>query len=170
MPIAPLFISDRPTLISKLRMSGSHSASDAQALIDEAIQKVRISFYDALGATKVVELLATPFVENAVTAESILRAKANSVEVAWVKSHLLRDLPTLFIDGSAIVQQTWNQEGFTRNISQNAVKEELRRLEEYINDAIADLKGGTPDLSTISVSVIEPDETPALPGATVWGS
>jgi len=169
MPVAPLFILDRPTLISKLRMTGAASTNDAQDVIDEAIQKTRIGFYDALSPDRVTELLAIPFVENAVTADAILRARANSTEVAWVKAHLLRDLPILFMDGSAIAQHTWNQEGFTRSISSRQLREELHRLEEFINKSLEILGGAAPDHSMMSVSVIGPDETPPLPGATIWG-
>lgn len=168
MAIAPLFISDRSTLVAKLRLSAANTESNAQDIIDEAIQKVRIGFFDALGADRVSELAAAAFVENAVTASDILRAKANSTEVAWVKLHLLRDLPTLFMDAASITQQVWNQEGQTRNSLPSETRDEIRRLEEFINKAIVDLRGATPDTSLASVSVIEPDDEQPLPGATVW--
>lgn len=169
MAIAPLFVSDRALLLSKLRLAGTADTNDVQDVIDEAIQTVRIGFYDALGAALVTTLLATPFVENAVTAEGILRSKANTTEVAWVKVYLLRNLPTLFMDASAGAQQVWNQEGLTRVILPNQTKAEITRLEEYINKAIVDLRGGTPDTSLASVSVIEPDDEQPAPGASIWG-
>lgn len=110
MAIVPLFVADRATLVKKLRLTGALN-NDVDAIIDEAIQKVRTFFFSELGEGTVNAVKAIPFVENATTSQQMLRTVANSCEVQWVKCLLITDLPVLFMEKSGQALDVWNSEG-----------------------------------------------------------
>lgn len=113
MAIEPLFIADRATLLAKLRLTGTVS-EDANAVIDEVVQKVRLAFYDELGATQVAYLKSITYVENPTTEADVLRAVANSCEVQWCRCWLLTDMPLIFLGTGTAAQEAWNTDGFTQ--------------------------------------------------------
>lgn len=168
MAVAPLFVADMTTLRTRLRLDGAKAAS-ALAVIDQAVEDVRIGFYDRLGATRVAALVAIGYSENPTTANGVLRAKANSVEVKWVRVLLLRRLPVLFIDAQGLKQQVWNDESGFASGPERALRDEIEKLEAEIEEALLVLAGDEdPDEAILNVSTIGPDETPDLPGASVW--
>lgn len=162
----PLFISDLDTLKSKLRLSGA-TEEDTLALVDLALSQVRISLFDALGADRITELLAIEPAVNPLTADEITRAKADLVEVLWVRLHLLRKLPTLFMDAAGSARQNWNEEGLTRNMGQSDLENEIRRLEEEIANLLSTLRGAEPAAGVLQITTIGPAVTPPAPGDSI---
>lgn len=169
MAVAPLFIADIATLKAELRLSGS-TQSDTTVLIERAVQEVRAGFYDSLGEARVAQIVAMAVEENPTSSDGILRMKAANTEVKWTRLRLIQTLPSLFMDSSGNTDQIWNEEGLTRDASATDIKRLSDRLENEINEALADLDG-TVEPGSASVAVIGPQTTPAKPGESVfpWG-
>ena len=168
MAIAPLFLADMDTLKSRLRLSGA-AQTDALAQIDQAVEDVRVKFYDeeqGLGLTVVTALLAIAYSENATTTEALKRTRANNLEVQWVRLLLLQRLPTIFMDGSAQTLDAWNEEPLTRN-GPRGVAKEIARLEKEIADGLAALLGNDDERGSLTATVFEPAETPDRPGYSI---
>ena len=132
------------TLKARLRLTGTVS-TDAQSIIDLALEEVRVGLFNdngGLGEATVVEILAVAFVENALTNAELRRTRANALEIKWVRMLLLRRMPTLFMDGSGVTLEMWNQEPLTRK-GTSAIEKEISALESEIQDEIAGLLGTT---------------------------
>jgi hypothetical protein len=159
---APLFVTDEATLKSKLRLSSvPASATDTEAIIDQAILDARVQFYIALGEIRVAAILATPFSETPTTEAGILRALASLTEVMMVRCYLLVHLPTTFMDASGDVNERWNTEAPLREkgvldaeaeilACQNKIKENLLILAANDTDECQEIQvyDGTPDRQT----------------------
>jgi len=168
MPVAPLFVADMTTLKARLRLSGA-AQSDALAQIDEAVEWVRVALYDeerGLGLTKVNEILAVAYVENATTSADLVRTQANNLEQIYVRLRLLKVLPMLFMDASGSTHDTWNEEPLTRK-GQRALEKEIEALQKEVEEAIADLLGDTDSTGKLSVVVFEPDTVQPRPGDSI---
>ena len=154
--------------MGKLRLSGS-GQGDAARVIDDVIEKVRLYIYDSLGADVVAALVAITYVENPTTADGIKRSKANQTEVLLCRYHLMRTLPTLFMDASGGAGQAWNEEGLTREAGSTLKYEkELERLWGEICKNMEDLSGDDEvDGGNAQVACIGPSETPPLPGSSI---
>ncbi len=164
MAIAPLFVADLATLKARLRMTGA-SESDALSQFDGAVEDVRLLLYDetqGLGLALVTTLLAIVFVENATTAEALKRTRANSLETKWVRLLLLRRMPTLFMDASAVTREAWNDEPFTRS-GGRTLRDEISAIETQIKNDLAVLLGDTGEIGMISVILAEADDAADLP-------
>ncbi len=169
MAVEPLFIVDMASLKARLRLSGVALGTNAQAQIDLAVEDVRINLFNSdsgLGEAKITSLLAIAFVENAATAADIERTRANNLEQKWVRLLLLRRMPLLFQDASAITLEHWNNEPLTR-LSSKDLREEIKRLEEEIAGEIGDLVSGSSP-GGIDVHVLEPETEPELPQASIF--
>lgn len=164
--IGPLFMADMDSLKARLRLSGA-AADDALAIIDHAVQQVRVGFYSRLSSNRISTLRATSSVENPTETNQVLRSLAEQTEVMWVRYELMQQLPNMFIDGSGNTQTTWNQEGLTREIRPAEKEEILARLWSRIQSFLNQLAKGELSASSISASTIEPDETQPRPGASV---
>ena len=167
MAIETLFVISKDILKSKLKLSGA-SSSDTLTIIDSAIEKVRIGFYDSLGAPRIAQLLAITYAENATTANQLLRTKANQTEISWVRLHLLQELPSLFIDGSSQVDQDWNDEGLTREANYFDTKEQISKLQLEVEQNLVQLAENETERPKLTVSVIEPDTTPDAVGTSIF--
>lgn len=155
-------------LKAALRLSGAATAG-ALAVIDQAVKDVRIGFYDNLGATRVAQIVAFTDSDDPDNDNEITRAKANSVEIKWTRVLLLRRLPSLFIDASGARQTEWNDEAPFVAGPERLLNQEIEKLEAEINAALEELKGeADAEDPAVNVSVIGPDETPDLPGASIW--
>lgn len=169
MAVEPLFVADMDTLKSRLRLSGA-AQDDALAQIDQAVEDVRVGFYDdvqGLGVTQVTTLLAIDYAENATTAEDLLRTRANNLEVTWVRLLLMRRMPTLFMDASGSTLDTWNEEPLTRKSGRD-LSAEIKRLESEVAVGLAYLGAGDDDdVGLLGVTVFEPEETPDRPAASI---
>lgn len=167
MAVAPLFVADLTTLTTRLRLEGAKSPG-AVATINAAIEKVRQNLYRRLGVTRITALLAITYVESGDTANEILRALANTVELDWVRMLLLRTLPTLFMDTAGIRQQQFNDESaFTTGIN---IADELKRLQAEIDEALDLLSGeeSLTDTTSVRMDLLEPDDAPDFLGGTVF--
>ena len=169
MAVEPLFVADKDTLKSRLRLSGA-AQTDALAQIDQAIEDVRVGFYDdaqGLGVSRVTALLAISYEENATTAEALLRTRANNLEVSWVRLLLMRRLPTLFMDASGNSLDVWNEEPLTRKAGRS-LRDEIARLELEVAEGLAYLGAGDDDdVGDLGVVVFEPSTTPDRPGLSI---
>lgn len=168
MPVAPLFVASMAALKLALRLDGAKTAG-AAAVIDQAVEDVRIKLYQRLGATRTAALVATAYAQNPTTDAGVLRSLCNTVETKWVKLFLLRALPTLFLDGSGVKQQVWNDEApFATRTSD--LEREIKRLEAEIEEALSALQADADEDAGngVQAATIEPEELPDRPGATVW--
>ena len=163
MPIEPLFVADdtntisRDELVRRLRLTKAFD-DGAQAHIDQAIQETRIWFYDdveGIGAAQVTKILGIPYVENPTTADELLRVRASLMEVEKVRCILLCKLPVLFMDGSGVSLEAWNEEPLTRN-SFAEIQEMIRKCEEFIESTLPALKEEPCEQGIVEVSVFGP--------------
>ncbi len=171
--IQPLFVSSMETLKDHLRMTGTSSVESSQTIINQAVEQVRVGFFDCLKAHRVNQIRQVPYRSNASDAKGLLRIKANNTEIAWVRSILMRTLPVLFMDASAATREIWNEEGLTRRASGPDLGKEIERLESQVAQWLDELKTGTATcdaVDTVRVSVIEPDDSPQKPGDSVFSA
>ena len=169
MAVSPLFVVDMATLKSRVRLTGAAQA-DALAQIDQAVEDVRVGFFDdvqGLGLSRVTTLLAIAYAENASTAEELLRTRANNLEVTWVRLLLMRRLPPLFMVASGSTLDAWNEEPLTRKAGRD-LREEINRLEQEVMEGLAYLSGGDDeDVGNLGVVVFQPAVTPDRPGLSI---
>lgn len=137
----PLFVADLNALKGKLRLAQLPTSSAANDILDEVILVARTDFYRRLGPTRVGQLLAISFNENPTTEDEVLRALANVVEVKLVRCHLLRRLPTAFMDASGQVNKTWNEEAPVRELGVLQAQEEIERCQQEIERDMELLEG-----------------------------
>ncbi len=152
--VRPLFVADRATLTKALRLSQVRSTNDASSQIDEAIRVARTKLYQALGATRVEQVLALATKASPVSADDYTRATANTVETKMVRRELLRVMPLMFMDGANPVQ-SWNEEAAFREGGYVLIQKELARLEEDINSGLTILLSGT--VGSSQVETLMPD-------------
>lgn len=169
MSIQTLFIADMTKLKQRLRLTGVKPGSDAQSQIDLAVEDARVFLFNedtGLGEARVTALLALVFAENAITATAIERTRANNLEQKIVLWLLLRRMPLLFQDASAVTLEQWNNEPLTR-LSAKELQAEIDRLKGEIQGEIVDL--GTGDApGGIDVHVLEPEFEPPVIQATIF--
>lgn len=170
MATAPLFCADLATLKAKLRLSGLAAASDADAIVNEAILTVRLSFVRHLGLSRVTALVALPFSEAPTTENEILRAVANVTEVEWVRFELMRTLPVLFQDASGDKGDIWNREAPFRQSGQSDLKRQADALYATILTNLELLSGDNTDGSDGAVQggAMEADTAPPRPFDSVF--
>ena len=167
MPVQPLFNADLDTVKARLRLSGVEVGSNADDLIQKALEDVRINLFDenrGLGEATVLALRAVTFVENSLLPAELARTKANNLEITWTRLLLLRKMPMLFMDGSTTTHEMWNEEPLTR-AGARQVEAEISRLEDEVISAVADLVS-VPTVG-IDIFVIEPEITPPRPGDSI---
>lgn len=155
-------------LKERIRLNGAVKTG-ALAKIDQAVQDVRVSLYDeqgGLGLSRVNELLAIAYAENAATVADLSRTRANNLEVKMVSLLLLRRMPMLFMDASAETLDAWNEEHFS-HLSRRDLRDEIERLEREIIQDLGQLLPTAEDVGIMDVIVFEPDETPPRPGASI---
>lgn len=150
MTATPLFISDEATLLAALRLSRA-TAADTLAAFEGAVRRVRLGFYDRLGADRVASLVSLTPEDPPTTNEGILRSKAQECEVLWTRMLLIRELPQQTIDGNA--RKVWNEEPLTRDAAKFDIEDEVRRLQTEIDGYLADLAAGedTPTAKAVSI-------------------
>lgn len=165
--VAPMFVPTKLDLRKALRMSKIGDESDALNMIDAAIQTVSVLFYRSLGADKIAALQAIAYPNAPSSDVEYLRVLAATTEIKAVRAQLLRTIPTMFMDGS-VATQTWQEEaGFRYNAGAIAMRDELKRLDTEIQEALAQLSAMT--LSPgggVSVSVVAPTTT-LSPGESI---
>lgn len=165
--IAPLFVPSLAALKSALGLTAV-TAADRLACIDRAVRKVRVGFYDRLGASRVSELLLVSYADSPTTDDGMLRLKASETEISWVRMELLREMPVLLMPAAAASQQIWNEDSLTRNADNSLLDKEIVRLQTEIDNALQDLAAGQDvEDSSLNICVPAPDTTPARPGDSI---
>lgn len=164
--VVPLFVKDMDLLKSRLRLSGA-AAEDALAIIDMAVQKVRVGFFSHLSQFRIDSLLETDSTANPTSREEILRSLAEQTEVKWCRYILMQELPHMFMDGSGHTQTIWNQEGLTREVKPAEKQQVMAKLWSEITSALSQLDSGSLDPSTISTGTIGPKQDQPRPGASI---
>ncbi len=164
MAIAPLFVDNRTTLETRLRVQKAKQPG-AEGQIDNAIKKVWTNFYSALGPTRVTEILAFSTTDSPATANEIIRARAEAVEVDWVRKELLVTMPVLFADGAGGEDQSYNEDGLTRDANLKDLEKICERLEKEIQAGLEEIAGATGLTLPVGVqaSSIGPDCPPPVP-------
>lgn len=168
MAVAPLFIVDTATLLKQLRLSKT-TDEDGLAIIDGAIQEVRLGFHDCLSDARIAEILAFTSEDNPDTDDERTRTRAEKTEVMWVRILLITRLPNFFLDSSGNVPQVFNEEGLTREPRRDARDRELDRLNAELIKSIELLKGGTDCTieNEVQASTLCPDVAPPLPFGSI---
>lgn len=167
--VAPMFVPTMDDLRKSLRLSSIATTSDAIAMIDAAVQTASVTFFRHLGQEKIALIKATAYTRAPVTNMEFLRVLAASTELKIVRAQLLRNMPLMFMDG-AIPARSWQEEAAFREGSTLMHRDEMKRLDEEIRQALATLQsaqfsaGG--DLAT---SVVSPDSS-IVPGQTISAS
>jgi hypothetical protein len=162
--VAPLFVATKALLLEKLRLSGVPAASDAADIIDQAIEEVRLGFYDRLGDARVTQLLTFLYVENPTTANARMRSRANACEIAWCRRLLRERLPVMFMDGSANINQVWNDEAAFRRAEQSV----FDKLQAEVEAMLLILAGTETEISKVKAAILEPDTPADPPGASIF--
>ena len=170
MPQAPLFVANETTLRSQLRLSGVPASGDADAMISNAIMEVRGGFIRRLGLTRIDVLVAMAFSSTPTTDDESLRLVANVTEVKWVKSVLMRTLTSMFLDGSGGALQDYHNEAPFRSSGPFERDREIKRLLGEVEENLQLLEASETLASETEghISIIEPAETPPLPGGTAF--
>jgi hypothetical protein len=165
----PLYVADLDTLKAKLRLTKLPADSAANDLLDESILDARVEFHRRLGATRVGQIGALAFVANPTTADEILRALANTVEVKLVRVRLMRTLPVLFQDSSGEANRAWDEEAPFREAGLSSLDKEIKRLEDEIEEAFQILEGEEQQGAEADWRVFDgtPDFCPPRPGDSV---
>lgn len=145
MAVLPLFISDLTTVKSRLRLTGVANGTDASTFIDGAIVKMRVRFFEALGAARVAEIVGYPTGDNPTDENGILRLRAEETEHSGIRLYLLRTMPTMFLDSGSLARQVWNDEGLTREARQSDLENEIARLEQEVYDGLSEIGTGIVD-------------------------
>ncbi len=168
MAVEPLFIATTASLLEQLRLSKTTDV-DGLAIIDGAIQEVRLGFYDCLSDSRITVILAFASVDNPDSDDERTRTRAEKTEVMWVRILLITRLPNFFLDSSGNVPQVFNEEGLTREPRRDAKDRELVRLNAELLKSMDILKGGAACTieDEVQASTLCPDVTPPRPFASI---
>lgn len=161
----PVFIADRATLLTRLRLE---EGCGPEGLIDQAIEESRVWLFNdevGLGKSLIDQILLTAYVDNATTAAEIRRTCANLLEVKVVRRRLLVTMPVLFMDAGGVRQEAWNEEPFFRG-SHADVAGMIERLDAEIQNKLREITGDSEDIGKLQACVFEPE----CPGPTPGGS
>lgn len=167
MAIAPLFVPDLDTLKARLRLSAVDTG-DASAVVNSAVEEVRLHLYEELGEDLVTDLVALPRVENPTTDDGLRRLRAENIELLWVRMLLMQRLPTFYAQSFGQTRKAWNEEGITREARGSEYKRDLTNLLNEIRDALAHLTGD--ETGELLAAVLLPDVLPPKPGESVFGA
>lgn len=166
----PLFIADYTVLLTRLRMDGiaddDHVNSEF-AIVEDAVRRVRIGFFDRLGATRIAELQAIAFNPNPVSDDDLQRMRADQAELLWIKKELIKELPVYFLDGSGRYRENWNEEGLLRQKDQEQLDAMALQICEELERVLTTLTGAGDNPSAIKCSTIGADE-PVVVGRGIY--
>ena len=167
MAVAPMFVLDLSTLLSRLKLSDAPAAT---ATIQQALRDAKSWLYGRLGQSRVSAIQAMALVENPATSDEWTRDLAQNAETLVFRLRLMDVLPTLFMDGSGQAQQTWNQEPPFRNAGPSDLERLKRSLNAELEDMIARLLDEVEPGETAGIvaETLGPDHTSDLPGASVF--
>lgn len=164
--VMPLFSVSMLSLRKALRMSKVSDDSDALAVIDNAVQAAKATFFSRLGEERIEAIQAIGYTTRPKTSAEFLRIVAADTEVKMVRLSLMRVMPMIFMDGASPVQ-TWNEEAGFRETSYLTSRDEIRRLEAEIETNLNALAKAQFSSETGYVETF-PDNDNDAPGATVF--
>jgi hypothetical protein len=147
----PTFVISTEELRKRLRLGQINADGDAGAIFDDAMRAVSMDFRRRLTNARVIALQAMASSDSPATDDELLRMTAEVCEVRMIRRELLRRLPSIFVDGGGASQQTWNEEGFTRNAGETDLSAEIERLTLEIDEAF-DLLAGKVDVGEEEVN------------------
>lgn len=168
MAVAPLFVATMDELRQAVRLSTEALNNEAVQILDRAVLEVRVGCYDRLGATLVASLKAVTPSDAPTTSDELSRARAEQVEVSWVKLVLLRELRALFMDASGQTGRVWNEEATFRDSSSRDIRELMDSLRSVVDEGIEALKSGGADNTSVRAEALSPAVTPPRPFDSVF--
>lgn len=160
----PLFTPSKLQFRRALRLSQVALSNDATVMIDQAMTASRARLYQTLGDTMIDVIMDMAYTPSPTSSAEHTRALAASTEIKMVRLELLRVMPTSFMDGSSPVQ-SWNEEAAFREGGYLQTRDEMRRLEEEIQNNLTFLITGS---AASQSGVVSPDSIIA-PGETIYG-
>lgn len=143
--IQPLFSPTRAYLVSGIRLRDVPSETNAQDVIDEAINTVKANFYRRLGKERIEAIKTVAFTRTPSTDEEYLRLLAQTTETKWTRLELMRTLPMSFMDGN-VTDQQWQNEAAFRAATGAALASEQKQLRNEIDMAM-DVLAGTSEIT-----------------------
>jgi hypothetical protein len=164
MAASPVFNPDLDTIKARLRLSAVDTG-DAAAVVDAAMEEVRLGLFAELGSLRVEEIQALSRETPAITDDGLTRLRADNIEQLWMRMILLQRLPSLFMQSAGVSRHAWNEEGITREASGKDIRDEVRGLRGLIRNGLAALLGQ--DTGDLVAYVPVPDETPPRPGDSI---
>lgn len=161
MTVLPLFTETLADLKVKLRLSGVTMDTDAEQIIEDAVEESKLGIIDALGLSLITTLQAISPVDNPTTTDQVKRLRATLVEVFWVRAILVERLPQLFIDSSGSTMQAYNEEGIIRDVGTGSVRRQAKDLMRKVRANLNYLTGD--DVGELHIVVPVPDTPPPEP-------
>lgn len=164
----PLFVQDVATLKKKVRLSNLGAEKiDATSILDDAMIRARVRFWQRLGEQRVNYLAAILPTSNPTTGDQILRALAETTEVALVRVELAHTLPLSWMDASGDQNKRWNEEAPFREMASDKV---IEALEAQIERDMSTLSGEEALGSQTTISWVDstPQCAPPRPGDTLY--
>lgn len=165
MTTPPLFNTSLAALKAGLRLSGS-TQPDTQAILDRALQEVRLGFYESLSEARISQILETPLSSAPTTLAQRDRSKAALIETLWVKFILLLELPTMFLDSSGQADQVWNEEGLIRESQTSKIQKMRDDLWLRITGLLDELRGKDSD-GGLRATTFSPDPPVLRPRGSI---
>lgn len=139
--VIPLFVPTLTELKARLRLTGVPKGADAHAMISDGVLGAREIFYRRLSQTRVEQLRAFPRTRHTMSSEEHLRQIAEQTEVKVVRLDLMKSMPVLFQDSSAVALQEWNQNGILRAARLKEKSDQLNLLQAEIEENFQILAG-----------------------------
>jgi hypothetical protein len=156
----PLFVPSLADLKANLRLSGTSDLNtDFDAILEQAIRKVRVSLRSKLGQARITVLQSyeqdSPVSPNELT--EYLRELAELTEIDMVKLELTYLLPMLFLEGAAGAKEIYQEEGAFRKSDSFEMGTLRAKLKQDIQANIRVLVGkiDLEDRHSGSVTIIE---------------
>lgn len=147
--VAPYFFDDIDELKGRLRLSAVPDSTDAQEIIEDALEQVQAGMAMRLGTDRLGELqdlfdtMATP---SPTVDEEVNMAICRVLEVTWTRVILMDRLPMLWMDQSGGDREIYNQEGAFRGLSPTQLRDQMDRMEQQIQDWLNFLLGSEDEL------------------------
>jgi hypothetical protein len=157
----PLFVPSLADLKANLRLSGTSDLNtDFDALLEQAVRKVRVSLRSKLGQARITVLQSYTQDSSPVAPDELteyLRELAELTEIDMVKLELTYLLPMLFMEGAAGAKEVYNEEGAFRKTDSFEMGSLRARLRQDIQANLRVLNGkiDLEDRHSGNVTVIE---------------
>lgn len=161
----------RADLQKELRLSGLATGSDAETIFDAAIVEARAGLLRRLGLARVTAIVGYNASDTPTTDKEAIRLTAEIAEAKWVRMVLMRTSTTVTLDGAGGMYDDYHRSAPFRETGPFERDMEIKRLQTEINDALDILSGSETigeEVTGGRMMLLEPDETPPLPGSSVF--